>query len=120
MLSNVLDVYFQHFVEFERHVYDHAGSACKGLFDHGHGLLSLVVSDLVWRNRVPIVRLRDTLLQPVQPADTATAGAWKAYEARIRRLDSLEKRVSKADNSNSINDSKVCGQIPPYKIRDDE
>ena len=84
----------QHFAEFERQVYDHAGSACRGLFDHGHGLLSLVVSDLVWRNLptnitdgVLIVRLRDTLLQPAQPADTATAGAWKAYEARIKKFD---------------------------------
>ena len=85
----------QHFAEFERQVYDHAGSACRGLFDHGHGLLSLVVSDLVRRNLptnitvvdgVSIVRLRDTLLQPAQPADTATAGAWKAYEARIKKF----------------------------------
>ena len=52
-----------------------------------------MVSDLVWRNLptnitdgVLIVRLRDTLLQPAQPADTATAGAWKAYEARIKKV----------------------------------
>ena len=54
-----------------------------------------MVSDLVWRNLsknitvvdgVSIVRLRDTLLQPAQPADTATAGAWKACEARIKKF----------------------------------
>ena len=73
----------QHFAEFERQVYDDAGSSCLDIFPHG--LLFLVVSDSLWANLpdntvlvegVPNILQRNTLLQPVQPADDATAGAW--------------------------------------------
>ena len=38
----------QHFAEFERQVYDDAGSSCLEIFPHG--LLSFVVSTPVWES----------------------------------------------------------------------
>ena len=84
----------QHFAEFERQVYDDAGSSCLDIFPHG--LLFLEVSDPLWANLpdntvlvegVPNILPRNTLLQPVQPADNATAGAWKAFERRVKVFD---------------------------------
>ena len=40
----------QHFAEFERQVFDEAGSVCTDIFPHG--LLSLVVSDTIWATLV--------------------------------------------------------------------
>ena len=84
----------QHFAEFERQVYDDAGSSCVDIFPHG--LLSLVVSDTIWQelpdnttitNGVATTIDRNTFPPPNQPADNATSGLWKSFEARRKSFD---------------------------------
>ena len=84
----------QHFAEFERQVFDEAGSACTDIFPHG--LLSLVVSDSIWANLpnnativegATIIAARILLVPPIQPADNATTGVWKAFESRRKIFD---------------------------------
>jgi hypothetical protein len=84
----------RHFAEFERQVYDTAGSSCTDLFPHG--LLSLVVSDTIWAqlpnnttlvDDVPIVSARNSFPPPIQPADNATTGVWKSFETRRKQFD---------------------------------
>ncbi len=84
----------QHFAEFERQVFDEAGSACTDIFPHG--LLSLVVSDSIWANLpnnatiiegATIIAARNLLVPPIQPADNATTGVWKAFESRRKIFD---------------------------------
>jgi hypothetical protein len=91
----------QHFAEFERQVYDDAGSSCLDIFPHG--LLSFVVSTTV-RNSfpdntiivdgIPTIRLRNSLLPPIQPADNAVAGIWKAFEVRSKAYHKFETAVA--------------------------
>ena len=84
----------QRFAEFERKVYDDAGSSCIDIFPHG--LLALVVSDAVWAtlpnntiidDNVSITIPRNTYPSPVQPPDNATAGVWKTFETRRKLFD---------------------------------
>ena len=84
----------QHFAEFERQVFDDAGSACTDIFPNG--LLSLVVSDSIWAtlpnnaaivDGATIIVARNLLLPPIQPADNATTGVWKAFESRRKIFD---------------------------------
>lgn len=81
----------QRFAEFERKVYDDAGSSCLDLLPHG--LLALVVSDSVWAN-LPNnttdgnITPRNTYPSPIQPTDNATAGVWKTFETRRKHFDS--------------------------------
>ena len=72
------------FAEFERKVYDDAGSSCTDLLSHG--LLSLVASDTIWAtlpynttmdNNVSTTIPRNTYPTPLQPADNATTGVVK-------------------------------------------
>jgi hypothetical protein len=85
----------QRFAEFERKVYDDAGSSCIDLLPHG--LLALVVSDTIWANlpnnttindNVTTTIPRPTYPSPIQPTDNATAGVWKAFETRRKHFDS--------------------------------
>jgi hypothetical protein len=91
----------QFFAEFERQVYDDAGSSCLDIFPHG--LLSFVVSTSIWNNfpdnniivdGVPTIRARNSLLPPLQPADNAVAGLWKAFEARSKAYDKFESALA--------------------------
>ena len=91
----------QFFAEFERQVYDDAGSSCLDIFPHG--LLSFVVSTPIWNNfpdnniivdGVPTIRARNSLLPPLQPADNAVAGLWKAFEARSKAYDKFETALA--------------------------
>ena len=91
----------QYFAEFERQVYDDAGSSCLDIFPHG--LLSFVVSTPIWNNfpdnniivdGVPTIRARNSLLPPLQPADNAVAGLWKAFEARSKAYDKFESALA--------------------------
>ena len=84
----------QHFAEFERQVYDDAGSVCTDIFRYG--LLSLVVSDAVWAtlpnnftvaDNELVIADRNFFAPPLQPADIATTGAWEAFESRRRMYD---------------------------------
>jgi hypothetical protein len=81
-----------HFAEFERQVYDEAGSACVDLFRHG--LLFLVVSDSIWAtlldnsvitDGITTIAPRPTPQNPQQPADNPASyyiiGASKYMEA---------------------------------------
>ena len=83
-----------HFAEFERQVFDDAGSTCTDIFQHG--LLFLVVSDAIWaslpNNSVTVegittIRQRPVHAVPIQPQDNATTGIWKAFETRRKIFD---------------------------------
>ena len=91
----------QHFAEYERQVYDDAGSSCLDILPHG--LLSFVVSTPIWNSfpdntiiveGVPTIRLRNSLLPPIQPADNAVAGIWKAFETRSKTYDKFETALA--------------------------
>ena len=84
----------RHFAEFERHVYDAAGSSCTDIFPNG--LLLLVVSDTIWAQLpnnttlvadVPTVLARNSFPHPIQPEDNATTGVWKSFETRRKQFD---------------------------------
>jgi hypothetical protein len=91
----------QFFSEFERQDYDDAGSSCLDIFPHG--LLSFVLSTSIWNSfpdntiivdGVPTIRLRNSILPPIQPADNAVAGIWKAFEARSKAYDKFETALA--------------------------
>ena len=83
-----------HFAEFERQVFDDAGSTCTDIFQHG--LLFLVVSDAIWASLpnnsvtekgITTIRQRPVHAVPIQPQDNATTGIWKSLETRRKIFD---------------------------------
>ena len=83
-----------HFAEFERQVFDDAGSTCTDIFQDG--LLFLVVSDAIWASLpnnsiteegITTIRQRPVHAVPIQPQDNATTGIWKSFETRRKIFD---------------------------------
>ena len=107
------------FAEFERQVYDDAGSACIDIFPHG--LFFLVVSDAICatlpNNSVTIdgvttISPRPFLPSPPQPADNATTGIWKAFEARKKNFDAYN-----AASQQPFKRSQATHSIPPLSSK---